>query len=82
MMVLVVNTVRDMDKSRRISRVCYNGARHKRDPGDVVKTFLKASITSEKPVAETFMSHIYSLYIYFVNTYIWRLIDYMSKTTR
>lgn len=80
----MVNTVRDMDKSRRISRVCYNGVRHKRDPGDVVKTFLKASITSEKPVAETFISHIhiciFTIRFYFVKTYLTFIIEYMSKT--
>jgi len=63
MMILLVNTVRDMDKSRQINRVCYNGARHKNDPGNAIKTFLKASIALEKLVAETFMSHIRSLHI-------------------
>lgn len=56
MMALLVDTVRDMDKSR----VCYNGARHKSDSGNIVKTFLNASITLEKPV-HRHLCHMYIL---------------------
>lgn len=59
MMALLVNAVRDMDKS---SRVCYNGARHKSDSGNIVKAFLNASIT-----LDACRKNIYIMYIFYEN---------------
>lgn len=60
MVVLLVSAGNKQDKSKRASQVCYNGVRHKSDPGNIVKTFFEASIALKKPFSRT---DIYVVYI-------------------